>query len=957
MYDILAYREGTMKARSDFMSAARLALVLFALLGACQDAEKRKIGQSDFISAAPGGAAPAAAGGGKDPAAPTDGSGTQSPGPDAINASEGQAPERVVEETDIYRIEGDRLYYLNGFRGLMVFDISNIDAPRFLGRSPIYGKPIEMIVRASVAHVVLSDWLDRSALGAPFRGSVVRAIDTSDPAAMRVVGEARIGGRVRDTRVVGDVLYAMSEDIGWAYDWRVEDPKRAAPLQATIASVKLGSDSVTEHTVEDFAGYAGAFFVSASNIVFARTVLEQDQAKTELVYIDISDPNGAIARRGSIRVSGSITEFGTDNSRFNLDFSDGRHARLVTKNPNASGVFTLHVVDFVDPNLPIAVGTLPITVEAVNVSARFDAARLYLAPADSYGATTGETPLRIYDTSTPSVPVLAGQAAVSGDVWLLAPNGDRLFALGGQLDTTAFGSSVVLHYLDVSSGVPAVLGSSTFGQGWAWSPAAETFKAFTLDNAQGLAVLPFSTWSESAGAYTCGLQILAFDAASITQSGTINTHGWVTRGVFAKGRLLALSDTALSVVDYSNLAQPVVTSELTLARNVVATVPLDHGVAQLSSDWRENDVTQSELRIVGLDDPEGRVSDSALQALAVDGVFPQLFRHDGFVYIVTGVKKSPTSWTHKVSVLELGATSLEPRGSVELPEFATQGFSLGFGSYLPQDWFSATAIVQVGGDALAIDRGRGKVFIVDLSAPDAPQVAPLPLSSSLGWSGGMFASGGTLFLSSYEWLEPRANRWYVRYHLNRIDLRDRAHPTIAAQLSVPGIVVGVSEADDTVAYSMDYQWSDAGVKNAFMVLRLTAERAELVATLDIAGKASRIFTSGTRAFLSAERDAATIELHAIDVSAPDAPVDSVVMGQQGWGWMLGAAGDRLLVKSGWGGQALDIYRLGDDGVPLFEQSVRTRGVWGGSQSRQGDVLYISTGYWGVQAVSLAGQNP
>jgi len=37
---------------------------------------------------------------------------------------------RRVEETDLYRLEGDRLYYLNGYRGLMVFDVSNADQPK-----------------------------------------------------------------------------------------------------------------------------------------------------------------------------------------------------------------------------------------------------------------------------------------------------------------------------------------------------------------------------------------------------------------------------------------------------------------------------------------------------------------------------------------------------------------------------------------------------------------------------------------------------------------------------------------------------------------------------------------------------------------------------------------------------------------------------------------------------------
>ena len=34
-----------------------------------------------------------------------------------------------------------------------------------------------------------------------------------------MLGEAKLGGWVRDDRVVGDVLYAVSEDYGWVYGW------------------------------------------------------------------------------------------------------------------------------------------------------------------------------------------------------------------------------------------------------------------------------------------------------------------------------------------------------------------------------------------------------------------------------------------------------------------------------------------------------------------------------------------------------------------------------------------------------------------------------------------------------------------------------------------------------------------------------------------------------------------
>jgi chromosome condensin MukBEF complex kleisin-like MukF subunit len=59
-----------------------------------------------------------------------------------------------------------------------------------------------------------------------------------------------------------------------------------------------------------------------------------------------------------------------------------------------------------------------------------------------------------------------------------------------------------------------------------------------------------------------------------------------------------------------------------------------------------------------------------------------------------------------------------------------------------------------------------------------------------------------------------------------------------------------------------------------------------------------------------------------------------------------------MVTSGWGSDGLDIYRLSPTAAPVYDQFVRTRGYSVRSLSRQGNALYLSSGYWGVQAVAL-----
>lgn len=204
-----------------------LALVAFAAtpLAGCgssdgDNTQNREEGQSDFSSAPPVGQGGASRGAGGS----SSGGGAENAGAPSADGSKGagqltdpMAQRPQVKETDLYRVDGDRLYYLNSYRGLMVFDISNVDDPKLLGRSPVFGTPVEMYVKNGIATVVVGDWYGSAPDGSPFHGSVVRTINAQNPGAIQVTGEVQVKGWARDMRVVGTNLYIVSEDYGWAY--------------------------------------------------------------------------------------------------------------------------------------------------------------------------------------------------------------------------------------------------------------------------------------------------------------------------------------------------------------------------------------------------------------------------------------------------------------------------------------------------------------------------------------------------------------------------------------------------------------------------------------------------------------------------------------------------------------------------------------------------------------------
>src|SRR4051812_45213541 len=108
--------------RSFFCTVTLSALVtgpsLMAGCGAKQEppAQGREEGQSEFVSAPPNGASAGRSTGGEDTAGAADAGASPPSAP-----SGDKTVARSVEETDLYRLAGDRLFYLNAYRGLMVF--------------------------------------------------------------------------------------------------------------------------------------------------------------------------------------------------------------------------------------------------------------------------------------------------------------------------------------------------------------------------------------------------------------------------------------------------------------------------------------------------------------------------------------------------------------------------------------------------------------------------------------------------------------------------------------------------------------------------------------------------------------------------------------------------------------------------------------------------------------------
>lgn len=202
------------------------------------------------------------------------------------DADGGDGEERSVEEADILVQDGNYLYVLNMYRGLMVLDVSNPDKPTVKGRVSITGYPVEMYVRDGKAYVVVSNYyyywrVEDSDSVDSFHGSMLAIIDVSNPSKPSLQGKIDLEGYVSQTRAVGDVIYAVSNRYAYySCDGQTDDTEDSTH----VISVDI-SDSANPHQVDSLEWPGTSAQVHATSHSFY--VIEPDY-----VYADGSTGSG-----------------------------------------------------------------------------------------------------------------------------------------------------------------------------------------------------------------------------------------------------------------------------------------------------------------------------------------------------------------------------------------------------------------------------------------------------------------------------------------------------------------------------------------------------------------------------------------------------------------------------------------------------------------------------------------
>jgi hypothetical protein len=753
---------------------------------------------------------------GNDLGAPSSADGApQSAGGDV--AVDANTPERAISEADIIQLQGSTLYAMSRTGGLSVIDVSKPAALKILGRYRTSFTPFEMYVRDGIVFAMYSDWgqfvEDEATQQWSWKqSSSLLALDVSKPAAIQKLAQFDLPGEISDSRLVGDVLYAVSYQNGSCWQCATKPATNVVSIDVSQPSKPLKVDELAfENDGNQYGWGKRSISVTTDRIYVAGPEYGQAMPENSTIQVvDIADPKGDLKAGTTVSIKGQIT------SRWQMDETDGV-LRVISQpwtwwnNTVAPALETFRVSSSqkIDKLAHLDI-TLP-RPESLQ-SVRFDGPR-------GYAVTFERTdPLFTFDLTDPAAPKQMGELEMPGFLYHMEPRGNRMIGLG--FDQGNAEGAITVSIFDVTDlAKPTMIKRVNFGGDWAHLAEDQDriHKLFKLDEENGLMLVPFSGWkaSQSKGDY-CGtplngVQLIDWAGDSLALRGMAPSTGQARRAFMLKDTLFTVAEQEVAAFDLTNRDAPKEISQAPLALNVSLTLPTGDKLVRLRRDWYSADMR---LEVVPRATPDALVATTTFNltdylrqehGLKDCGYWyptnEPLFAVGDVVWtLINDYGEWNSDGVTKARSLLVGFSSETGlvTGSVALP------FQPGYWGY------SNTSRIVKGSTALLMQEGQSEtgssrsLAAIDLSDPTAPRLAkslPLPSDDYYG-SVGLLESGNELVTSYARLLKDKQN--VVRHFALRLDVSEPLDPKLEGTYNVPGYVIDFDAKNDALV-TLDHQ--------------------------------------------------------------------------------------------------------------------------------------------------------
>lgn len=491
----------------------------------------------------------------------------------------------AVAEADIVEVDGKNLYAMSRSGTLSIVDVSNPGKLLLEGSTKLPGIPFEMYRRGdvlfamstqavnadgSIRPVAANDAAASSSVPAPGvgtdLGSVVTALDVSDPAAIKTIASFPVSGEIADSRVIGGVLYLATYEDGngcWQCGQKARTLVTSFDVSEPRAIHRVDSLAFDGAATGSTAGWGMAWrrsiFANDQRIYVGGIAATQASSRAEgqIEVIDVSDRSGHMKRSATIATKGPVL------SRWQMDETGGVF-RVVSQagvgwSSNGQGMPEVQTftVDGETAFAPLGRTSIQLPRQEGLRTVRFDGPR-------AYAITFNQTdPLFVIDLADPAKPAQKGQLEMPGWMFHLEPHGDRVIGLG--VDRTDPNGALNVSLFDVADASnPKLLQRVAFG-----ANLGEDFmildyqvpedqdriqKAFKVLE-DGLVVVPFSN-----GTSTCttgkggGIELIDWKQDSLVARGALRMSGNPRRAFEANGHLVGVSDSNVSAFAISKSA-------------------------------------------------------------------------------------------------------------------------------------------------------------------------------------------------------------------------------------------------------------------------------------------------------------------------------------------------------------------------------------------------------------------